>query len=195
MGEYAKRQDGEEVKIGTCGNMYYLRYEDRVKMTAIPCSLDPQTEERLFWRLPFPDEDDVGIGCYKDHKRGLRLYQRVGNDPFRTHRDFIAPACAASPGIMQLRNDAGLLLNVQCYHGEKLPDCGPDARASWNGKSWFYELASVKNVAGLLFPVVHCRFCGEAWRFTWEEVLPFVGNKEMKARLEAYALVGAELPL
>lgn len=30
MGEYAKRmRDGERVKIGTCENMYYLRFEER----------------------------------------------------------------------------------------------------------------------------------------------------------------------
>ena len=34
MGEYAiRKSDGESIKIGTCEDMYYLRYEDRFKVT------------------------------------------------------------------------------------------------------------------------------------------------------------------
>jgi hypothetical protein len=66
MGEYAKRKsDNEIVKIGTENSMYYLRYEDRDQMTKEPGSLDFATTLNLFWRLPFPDEDDIKPGEYR----------------------------------------------------------------------------------------------------------------------------------
>jgi len=76
MGEYALRKsDDTEIKIGTCEDMYYLRYEDRDKVSKLPNSLDPRTEYNLRFRLPFPDEDDIKPGEYDDYNRGERLWQ------------------------------------------------------------------------------------------------------------------------
>ena len=40
MGEYAK-YNNQEIKIGTCETMYYLRYEDRHKVKALKGNVDP----------------------------------------------------------------------------------------------------------------------------------------------------------
>ncbi len=41
MGEFARRlSDGAEVKIGTCEEMLYLRFDDRHKVCALPNSVD-----------------------------------------------------------------------------------------------------------------------------------------------------------
>ena len=67
MGEYAiRKRDGEEVKIGTCEDMYYIRYEDRFKVEPASNSLDCGKELNLFWRLPYPSEDHMNIGEYPD---------------------------------------------------------------------------------------------------------------------------------
>jgi len=196
MGEYAIRQsDGEQIKIGTCENMYYLRFEDRYKVTKDPHSLDPTTTTGLYWRLPFPDEDDLRPGDYKDYARGFRLYKTRKPEPsgFAGHDDFAPSEIADNPGIMQLHNESGLLVNVKCYHGIKLPSESTDFKVCWNGKSWHTELASIKNCAdGTLRPVVHCRFCRHAWSFEWAEVLPFVDDVAMRTRLEAYAKHGVK---
>jgi len=184
MGEYAKRKsDGVEVKIGTCESMYYLRYEDRNKVKKIPNSLDASREKNLFWRIPFPDEDAVQIGEYNDHSRGLRLYKdgKYGAD------DFSDKETIDDPGTMQMTHPGGLLVNVKCYHGEKLPESTEDFKAFFNGRSWFYELAHIKNLEnGDVLPVVRCRHCGQMWRYGWAEILPFVQDKILKARLEIY---------
>ena len=41
MGEYAKYQ-GEEIKIGTCEDLYYLRADQAFKVEGIDNSLDPR---------------------------------------------------------------------------------------------------------------------------------------------------------
>lgn len=78
MGEYGYYY-GNLVKIGTCENMYYLRYEDRHKIKKDENSLDPKTTTTLRFRLPFPDEDHIQPGQYHDHDRGI--YFEMLNDP------------------------------------------------------------------------------------------------------------------
>lgn len=174
MGEFATRKcDGERVKIGTCDALYYIRYEDRKKVDYDFAGHD------WFWRLPFPDEDGVGIGEYGDFNRGLRLNN--GTD------DYWDDDMADHPGRFQLRHKSGLQVSVPCYHGMRLPNLGDDARASWNGKSHSIELEHVKNTLDGLVPIIRCRHCGQAWRASWDEVLPFVLNPQLRERLEAYA--------
>lgn len=196
MGEYSKRKsDGVEVKIGTCENMYYLRYEDRNKVEKLPHSLDPATCTGLRWRLPFPDEDGVGIGEYKDYKRGLRLWKYV-EDPdnpqvcYRKIEVGFMPEGLIdyAPGVLQLTHkDSGMRVNMPCHHGSKIPT----APAEWqvfSGCGYALELTSVKNRPdGTLYPIVACRWCGYAWGFEWPEVLPYVQDAEMWRRLEKYA--------
>ena len=48
MGEYAQRiSDGERVKIGTCEDMLYLRFEDRAKVSALAGNVDPNDDEQI----------------------------------------------------------------------------------------------------------------------------------------------------
>ena len=183
MGEYATRKsDGERIKIGTCESMYYLRYEDRFKVNKDDHSIDPRDCLNLFWRLPFPDEDKIDIGNYEDYHRGLQLY-RLTKDGWS--ENFSSPDLAEVPGLIQLTHKSGLLINVPCYHGEKLPELG-DAKAAWNGKSHSYELAHIKNMSDGVWPVIHCRHCGKMWRTDWADIWEFIPT-DMQARLTVYS--------
>src|SRR5260221_7419635 len=67
MGEYA-RYNGQEVKIGTCENMYYLRADQARKVTPLPNSVDPVKDAAsIRFRFPFPDEDSFEPGSGKFH--------------------------------------------------------------------------------------------------------------------------------
>lgn len=188
MGEFAvRKEDGQRVKIGTCDAMYYLRYEDREKMRAQDDSLDPANTDRLYWRLPFPDEDDTKPGCYVNPFRGERLWKTWEDENGqRWTKDFSCPELADNPGTIQLRHDSGLLVNVPCHHGEKLPEVGNGVKMFWNGRSHAYELAHIKNDGGKVFPVIQCRHCRKMWIATWDEVMPYL-HGELKQRLQDYA--------
>lgn len=176
MGEYATRKsDGEEIKIGTCENMYYIRWEDKSKVTP-----NKNNSFGLRWRLPFPDEDHLQPGDYKEYNRSYRLYDHSGND-------FDGGSEEREAGNIQLSHECGLLLNVPCHHGKELPDVGEKVKVFWNGKSWFFELASIREDNGKLYPVVCCKHCREQWRYSWDEILPFVQDQELNARLQIYA--------
>ena len=179
MGEYAKF-NGEEIKIGTCELMYYLRYEDRNRVKAVPNSLDPTTQKNIFWRLPFPDEDHIDPGCYPDHERGARLWHKdLGN--------FTDESAINDTGNMQLTHPSGLLANVKCYHGLKLPTNSADARFHWNGKSHSFELVHIKNADDGIRAVYHCRHCRQMWSTDeWDTILPFIMDPVLRERLSAY---------
>ena len=69
MGEYAiRKSDNESIKIGTCESMYYLRYEDRGKVTP-----EQGSGFGYYWPLPFPDEDCIRPGEYDSCFRGIEL--------------------------------------------------------------------------------------------------------------------------
>lgn len=188
MGEYAERKnDGQRIKIGTCESMYYLRFEDQDKVRP-----DDSSGFGYFWRLPFPDEDDILPGNYQGHLKGYRLFKQDGFYPlasdYPSYVDFSDPETITDPGNMQLiHKESGLLVNIKCYHGEQLPKGSEDFKPSWNGKSHALELSSIRSTSEGLFPVVSCRFCGKMWRYDWAEILPYVQDKELKSRLTAYS--------
>ena len=189
MGEYATYA-GQEIKIGTCDSLFYLRLEDRFRVSPVPYSLDPATVDGLRFRLPYPDEDDREPGDYEDHRRGQRLY-RSGKDDLGTYwqEEWTDPATLEDdpPGRVQLRHPSGLVLSVVCYHGLRLPTAGGDFDyVGWNGKTHAFELTAVKPLAGELYGVVSCRHCQGAWRYPLADLLPWVPDKRLRERLAAY---------
>ena len=187
MGEYAKRRsDGQRIKIGTCEDMYYIRYEDRHKVGHEPGNVDVARDaDGCRFRLPFPDEDDKQPGEYDEYNRSQRLYRKCGVGQSSYHEDFADESLVDKPGLIQLHHESGLLLNIPCYHGIKLPEVHSTMRAFWNGKSWSLVLSSLRVADGKLWPVVRCRHCGEAWRYEWSNVWEFIPY-EMQIRLREY---------
>lgn len=185
MGEYAKLNN-ERIKIGTCEAMYYLRFDDRFKVTPEPDSLNPHNAKNLFWRLPYPDEDMVKPGCYKDFDRGILLYRAVDKEIEPFEEDF------PDTGIVQAKHDCGLLINATCYHGQKLPDGNGDLKPFWNGRArYWFELIHLKNSEkhGIM-PVIRCRYCRRMWSYTpdeWPRILEFVPDKVLRQRLIIYS--------
>lgn len=180
MGEYAKRKsDGAHIKIGTCESMYYLRLEDKNKVTP-----DSGSDFGYYWRLPFPDEDGVLPGDYQDYNRGLRLYktEKVNGSEYckdYENEDF----CNEYPGTIQLyHKEAGLLVNLPCHHGHKLPE---GVNAHWNGKGYSLELAHIRTAPEGIFPIIRCRHCNHMWRTSWEDVWDYI-PANMQSRLAKY---------
>lgn len=211
MGEYAKRlSDGEDIKIGTCEEMYYLRFEDRFKVAHIPGNVDiARHPEDCRFRLPFADEDKLEPGEYEG-RRSQRLYKPIvcdwcdGTGKNKTfpedcrrcygsgiydHEDFAPASLEDKPGRFQMTHKSGLIFSIPCHHGMKLPDLGPNIKPAWNGKGWSTELSSIRIVKqdGYLrtYPVVRCRHCEEAWRFEWPDVWDYI-PEGMKSRCIQY---------
>ncbi len=153
---------------------------------------NPQHAGQLLYRLPYPDEDSILPGDYREPFRALRLYDSHGDE-------FRADSLISHPGTLQMRHEkSGLLLNLPCYHGMKLPEVGPSVNAFWNGKGWSFELAFLRAVLEAdvlrLYPVVQCRHCRKCWRADWSEVIEYI-PQPMRDRLALYARDGMQREL
>lgn len=80
MGEYIKH-NGQEIKLGTCEDLYYARLDQLEQAVAVgilekiggnlePSEyLDPKNGWR--YRFPFPEEDRIQIGDFEEYDKGL----------------------------------------------------------------------------------------------------------------------------
>ena len=186
MSEMAKYK-GETVKIGTCEMMYYLRYEDRSKVTAMPNSVDPMKIKGLFYRLPFPEEDGFGPGSYDDFQPFMEYVNGCYHINGLCRLDNSHPALAEGPidpGLVQTTvEQLGILVNLTCYHGIKLNDNSGDAKFFWNGKRSPLALSYLKDSGTELRVVVSCIACGHMWSYSFEDIEAAILDPIMKERI------------
>lgn len=170
MGEYATlRRNGENIKIGTCEDMYYLRHNQRNQVTAELGSVDPNnpaTASELRFRFPWPDEDALEAG---DDGPGHR-YHRGVYVPGAT-----VPAGGVEHYTVQFKADAGYLVSLPCPEGQ--PDAIPGLTIHRNGFSGAVHLVSQKPTPDgtTLRAIFRCGGCGVMWRAeTWADAEPYV---------------------
>jgi hypothetical protein len=173
MSEYAVYED-KLVKLATGSYFHYIRYEDRLKVKPQIDNINCTKKLNLYWRLPYPDEDNIKIGEYQDPNRVYPLH------------GFAVEGSDRHAGMLQLYHESGLIINVVCHHGIKLPKGSREMQAFWNRKAPFYALCAVKNTPAGLKAVVKCQFCGRAWKTGIDNVLQFIYDKELKRRLSTY---------
>lgn len=182
MGEYALYK-GRQIKIGTCETMY-IRYQDRVKVQPLSGNVDPGKDTGLFWLLPYSEDDSLEPGDnYPNRQCHLMQKDKDGHWQAWLPDDYTS----MKPGRFQMSHPSGLLVDVNCYHGAKLPSVSQDFMAFWNGKDGFpFSLCAVKNMPdGKIRGVIECRFCHEMWSDDLAVYLPFVHDAELRRRLEA----------
>jgi hypothetical protein len=159
MGEHAKYH-GEEIKIGTCEDMYYLRFDQRNKVTPLRGNVDPGSESdvhALRFRFPWPDEDKNEPGAFESYGRAIAAH------------DIMAPA-GVDHSTVQFVAHAGYLVSLPCPEGQ--PGCTPGfttrvngLHVARNGFSGAVQLVQQKLLAdGRLVPVCRCGGCGTARR-------------------------------
>lgn len=182
MGEYAKlKGTTDEIKIGTCEHMYYLRYEDVDKVDPLPGNVDPANDSGLYFRLPFPDEDELEPGEYDFFNRGVTLYGFKPDIPVYEN------------GYVRYRNNSGLVVQIPCYHGQAVPLTGNTAfRAELKERdAGAFEMFAVLRKGDEFFIAIRCLYCGMNWSVTADEVWEYIPD-ELKPRLEKYLTKDAD---
>lgn len=193
MGENALRlSDHKVIKIGRAdvSNLYYLRYEDRDKVTGVDNSTDPHTIENIQWRLPLPDEDRIKPGDYESHQPYIQYDRKTGT----AH---IHPDCELNPKIDKLfenhpyrpgtfqlyEKKLGLLLNIACYHGLKKNTDTSEVSFGWNGKRSPFALCGILNDTAEMMVSFTCIACEEKWLASFGEIQHLICSDNMKYRL------------
>jgi hypothetical protein len=186
MGEMAKYK-GQAVKIGTCEMMYYLRYEDRNLVTAMPNNVNPMDSKDLFFRLPLPEEDGIGPGGYNGHQPFRGGPNEYYISPYACRLDNLHPSFAdvwENPGLVQTTvPQLGMLVNLKCYHGLKLNEDSEGAKFGWNGKHDGLSLSYLKDSGQELRVVISCVACNQMWSYSFLDIEKAIINPIMKERI------------
>lgn len=183
MGEYAIYK-GERVKIGTCNEMYYLRWEQRHDVKPLSGNVDPVKEIQSIWfRAPRHSEDGIAPGMF-DYQgwNGVRPIRLMIREDCQWFESEVRKISIASQGISQVVNKKlGVLCNVPCYHGftGELPK-----GMSYNGfNSNLLGIAGVGIRDNEACALIGCLGCGSTFmRIGFKELVmnckPFPGEEE-----------------
>lgn len=173
MGEYAKTRAGDEIKLGTCEDMYYLRADQVDEIAGYRFAFEVDR-----FRFPFPDEDENAPGHFDDYSRGWKvpggytLPETLSGDEHRSIQ-FSAPMgyLVSLPCPEQFgRADGGTFTEIPIgEHGDTI-------RVGRNGFSG--GGATVHQQAyrgGVLVTLLHCGSCGAVHRLdTLEDAEPVI---------------------
>ncbi|QIS06773.1 hypothetical protein F5X71_34680 [Nocardia brasiliensis] len=159
MGEYATRiSDRQEIKIGTCEDMYYLRYDQRNKVSGGDATgWAARNWDGARFRFPFPSEDTIAPGAFEDYDKGLNISGwEIPSDWPVDH------------GTVQFTADQGYVVSLPC------PEVNPDEtfgesrygtlkvhRNGFKGSLFIVQQRLIKDDAGCthLVPILRCA-CG-----------------------------------
>lgn len=156
MGEYAI-YNCSDIKIGTCEDLYYLRFDQRHLVVPLPGSLDPADPEMLAvirFRFPFPDEDSIEPGDFKDPFRTVPLHgvkPPVDLEPYGGRHSTVQFRSA---------HPEGLRLMLPCpfsSDGEGLP-------YQFNGFPGAVRIVQQAFRHGQLVTIAQCGGCAAIWR-------------------------------
>lgn len=168
MGEYATYA-GQEIKIGTCENMLYLRADQRGLVGRLPGNVDPLDESALAhlrFRFPWPDEDRDKPGAYESAFRHLGI-----SLAFSQPLDF-------DHGSVQFVASVGMLCSLPCPLG---PDARKDIAVIKNGWSGDVLLTQTAYRNGEWRVICQCGACRHAFS------LPLWAAEELAVSIRAHA--------
>jgi hypothetical protein len=178
MGEYAIYK-GQQIKIGTCEDMYYLRADQAHLVTPMHGSVHPIKDAgEIRFRFPFPDEDHIEPGHFDDHSRSRRI---PGLKP---------PKEDISHGMVQfVARPEGYLVSLPCPEGpEAIDDDGMGVklkngvRIGRNGFRGAVHLVQQRLWEGKLVGICECGGCGRKYRL---ETLEMAEEVAVALRSEA----------
>ena len=163
MGEYVKLND-QIIKLGTCENLYYARFDQIKDNLALMTKVDGNDEPSGYlepkngyrYRFPFPDEDDRKLGEYEKHDRGVLIgvsYEILAE----VKHDTISKVTDCQGGY-------NVVHYVTCpADPEFIPTCNLRTVLAP------VEIVQQKQIDGQLWTVCRCGWCHQLFRLSKEQ--------------------------
>jgi len=156
MGEYARlKSTNQRIKIGTCEDMYYLRFDQRNLVKHESGNVDPNSPAdagQIRFRFPFPQEDGMEPGDFEPFY-GLEVPgAKAAKDCGHYSVQFSA----------NRKQFGSYLVSLPCPNSkdaDKIP-----AKVSRNGIGSEVEIVQQRLIGDELWTVCQCTACGAKWR-------------------------------
>ena len=116
MGEYATYK-GQQIKMGTCEDMYYLRATQARQVEPEQGSLDPtrpDVQQVIRFRFPWPDEDGIEPGAFTPYDRSVGVWD-------------VSPPAELEHHLLQFTATAGYNVCLPC------PESPAAGTITWEG--------------------------------------------------------------
>ena len=146
MGEYATYKS-QSIKIGTCEDLYYLRYDQRHLVDHERGNVDVTKPDGLRFRFPFPEEDGTEPGAFSDYSKSLVVSGATAPD-YADHQQ------------VQFIARAGYNCTMPCPEGSG-PHPVPTHK---NGFPGAVAIVQQRVMGAQLWTVCQCKGCGTKWR-------------------------------
>lgn len=176
MGEYARRKTSAHVKIGTCSSMYYCRYDQRNQIEY------GYNDHDYMWHIPAIEEDGIEPGDFEFQA----LIDSDGFPAYSVRLRYLTEENFPDLdyGTTQIvTRKTGMLVNVPCGHGVRLPKSTEDIRFFFNGRRGGLMLDSLLNTDDDLKVCIACIECGKIWSTEFEEICKHIVSFRMLMRL------------
>lgn len=150
MGEYAMYA-GQRIKIGTCEDMYYLRWDQRHIISPEEGQVDPTNPSHLAsirFRFPWPDEDGRAPGDFENYGRAVAV-------------DGLKVPAEVEHHQVQFRAEPGYLLSLPCPEGPQKSPAPVIHKNGWRGDVLLVQQALR---AEKLVSIFQCGGCNAKFR-------------------------------
>ena len=152
MGEYAK-YNGQSVKIGTCEDMYYLRFDQRHLVEKEANSLDPVKDiDGLRFRFPFPDEDSIEPGNFEHYNKAIWLHLDAPDEIDHYSVQLVSSSAPAGH----------VMVCLPCPYSKEAKES--KIKYGYNGYSGGIGISQQRLKDNKLMLVCQCGACGAKWR-------------------------------
>ena len=175
MGEHVSH-NGESVKIGTCEELFYLRF-DQAEGFLRQCERQPGNLPPMEYlnpahgwkyRFPFPDEDNTDPGCFQDYNKSLC----VSVDPDfmnGVEHDTLQHECNTKQGGYRVN------VSIPCPATLAGNDDPATPKHSQLPDRFPMEIIQQKQMTnGQLWLVCRCGWCGVTFRLSADEGMRIV---------------------
>jgi|SRR5215216_7670035 len=178
MGEYAK-YNGQEIKIGSCEDMMYLRADQAMKVQPVYGSVDPaRRADKIRFRFPWPGEDHIAPGAFDDYDKTVAV------------PGLEVPADFGDHCRVQFVARRGYNVMLPCPESKEGKENDQIRR---NGFAGAVKIAQQRLVGDLLVLICECGGCGARYRLpTLEDAEPVIvairTTADRRAKLEGTSI-------
>jgi hypothetical protein len=176
MGEYIEYK-GQSIKLGTCEDLYYTRLDQLKELSGVlktlggNLSIDEYLNPKngFRYRFPFPDEDNIGIGDFKEFERGLTIQLCAEDYDLADFEHYDKWVSCSDNGSHNVN------VKIPCPQSKEF-DKVKHSPIDWR----IIQIQQVRQIDGELWTIIGCPYCKAKARIGFDDACKLAHSIEVK---------------